>query len=216
MQWPTETKTEKEAAPIGNHLARLIRIIDIGTRIDRWKKEVKKKRTVILCWELPNARLQHGQFAGQPFVVSKWYTQHFGPESNLRKDLESWRDKKFTSEEIDNFQPRSILGTPCSLHLTRTGNDHPKVGAINNLPHAWGHDGKPLLDNKGRHVRVQISPQILPSLYLSLERDQYVQSDFDLVSPGLKRFIVQSPEWRKLLAEGIAKAPPPDEHEESS
>jgi len=41
-------------------------------------------------------------------------------KSNLRKQLESWRGKKFTDEEAENFDVSSILGATCMLSVVET------------------------------------------------------------------------------------------------
>jgi hypothetical protein len=35
----------------------------------------------------------------------------------LRKDLESWRGKKFTEEELEGFDVKNVLGKPCQIQV---------------------------------------------------------------------------------------------------
>jgi len=42
-------------------------------------------------------------------MISKRYTMSLGEQSTLRKDLESWRGKKFTPEELQGFDLNACI-----------------------------------------------------------------------------------------------------------
>jgi len=61
---------------------------------------------------------------GKPLQVSKMYTASLHPKSNLRKDLEGWRGRKFTDEEAKEFELSNLIGANCQLQIIHNiGND---------------------------------------------------------------------------------------------
>jgi hypothetical protein len=75
---------EFEAAPIGNHVGRCIGLIDIGTQQGEYQGKTTHARKVVVRWELPNELISEGDWAGKPFVVSKFYTASLSEKANLR------------------------------------------------------------------------------------------------------------------------------------
>ena len=76
---------------------------------------------------------------GRPFSISKEYTASIGEKANLRKDLEAWRGRPFSSEELRNFSLENVLGAPCLLGVVhKPSKDGAKVyanvGSIMALP----------------------------------------------------------------------------------
>ena len=49
--------------------------------------------------------------------MSKKYTLSLGKKANLRADLESWRGKTFTAQELSGFDIGSLLGVPCMITI---------------------------------------------------------------------------------------------------
>src|SRR5262245_35658388 len=100
---------EFEQAPIGNHLGRCVGMIDIGTQQVEYLGKTTHARKIVVRFELPNELVSEGEFAGKPFIVSKFYTASIGEKANLRKDLVSWRGREFTDEELRGFEVKNIL-----------------------------------------------------------------------------------------------------------
>jgi hypothetical protein len=50
---------------------------------------------------------------GRPFAMFKNYTLSWSEKANLRLDLQSWRGKPFTQEEMRRFDLETILGAWC-------------------------------------------------------------------------------------------------------
>lgn len=46
-----------------------------------------------------------------------------GEKSNLRKDLQAWRGKQFTPEELEGFNLINILNKGCQLQILNTENN---------------------------------------------------------------------------------------------
>jgi hypothetical protein len=178
MKWSDSGGTEFEQPPIGTHVARCVKIIDIGTQKGEYQGKATFKRQVIVGWELPTELMTEGEYAGKPFTVSRFYTASLGEKANLRKDLANWRGKDFTEEELMGFDAKNILGKTCMLSLTMNDKNKVRVTGVMAAP-------------KG----MQVPAQINPSLYFSL--DEFNQAVFDGLSDGFKKMISASPEYQQ-------------------
>lgn len=103
----------------GLHKAILYAIFDIGTQ-----KNVKydsESRKIILIWELPYLRIniekEGEETKNLPRVISNTYTLSLGEKSNLRHALETWRGKTFTSDELEGFDLKNVLGKTCQIQV---------------------------------------------------------------------------------------------------
>jgi hypothetical protein len=117
--------TNYEAPPTGVHPAICIDIIDLGnvktpfkdekTGADKWQHQVQA------VWQLyveDNDGKEVTREDGKPFRVSKFYNLSLNEKANLRKDLESWRGKRFKDEEVvDGFDVEKVIGLQCQLGL---------------------------------------------------------------------------------------------------
>ena len=110
-----ENRTEStfKIPPSGSFLGRLYRILDLGTQKVEWQGAIKMQRKLMFSFEL-HGEDNDGQALttndGKPLMISKRYTMSLGEQSTLRKDLESWRGKKFTAEELLGFDLNVLLG----------------------------------------------------------------------------------------------------------
>jgi len=123
-----------EQCPAGSFAARCYQIIDLGHQTFEWKGEAKVAPKVRITWEL-NEMMSDGR----PFSISREYTASIGEKANLRKDLEAWRGRPFTAEELRNFSLENVLGAPCLLGVVhKPSKDNSKVyanvGSIMALP----------------------------------------------------------------------------------
>jgi hypothetical protein len=101
-------------APEGTFVARCVQVIDLGTQYsDFYEKSAHK---ILLGWELPD-ELDEG---GRPFMVWKRYTLSLNRKAALRKDLEAWRGKAFSEDELSGFDVPNILGTSCMINVVHT------------------------------------------------------------------------------------------------
>lgn len=131
---PKSNTKEFESPSAGTYNAVLYRIIDLGTQTIDYKGEKKEQRKIRLFWEL------HGEERmedGRPFSVSKQYTYSSHEKSALRRDLEAWRGKKFTEEEIGVFEIDKLLGIGCTLGITEdeasNGKTYTNVSSVAKL-----------------------------------------------------------------------------------
>lgn len=124
-------------APEGNHMARCVNIILIGTVFDETYQ--RSKNTIRITWELPGElHVFKEELGEQPFHISKEYTLSLGEQANLYQDLVSWRGKAFTPDELKGFNVVNVLGAPCMINLihdiTAKGSKYVKVVSVTPAP----------------------------------------------------------------------------------
>lgn len=110
----------RELVPAGNHIARCVSMIEIGTVLEQgFGGKMQKLTKVMIGWELPEETRVFDESKGeQPMMISKEYTLSMNEKSNLRADLTSWRGKGFTEEEAKSFDITVLLGIPCMLNIS--------------------------------------------------------------------------------------------------
>ncbi len=179
MQWKDTGGGDFEQPPIGTHVARCVKIIDIGTQKSEYQGKANIRRQCIIGWELPNEFISEGDYAGKPFTVSRFYTCSLSEKANLRKDLANWRGRDFTEQELQGFDAKNILGKPCMLSLTPNDKGKIRVTGVMALP-------------KG----TQVPPQVNDPVFFSL--DEFSQATFEKLSDGYKKLIMESPEYKHV------------------
>lgn len=122
-----DTGGDFQKAPEGTHLGRCYRIIDLGTQFnEKWNTHQRK---VLISWELPTELMEDER----PFSVSAQYTASLSEKAYLRRDLEAWRGKKFSDEELESFELSRVLGTACMLNIVHN-ESYANVQGIVALP----------------------------------------------------------------------------------
>lgn len=185
-----------EQCPAGTFSARCTRFVDMGSHKQTFQGEDKGlKRLVLLTFELPTEHMGDGR----PFSTSKRYTWSVHEKANLRKDLESWRGKKFVDADFGNggFDIKNVLGKGCTLTIThdeREGTVYSNITAIGALM-------------KG----VELPDQVNQSVYVALDKSLFNQMDFDQLSDNLKAKIQTTPEWARLNGQELEVS---DSHDE--
>lgn len=105
--------------PAGTHRAICTLIADMGVQPSA---RFKPQRKVYIRWELPDEQIEwqdrEGKKHNGPMVIGKQYTLSLSEKANLRADLESWRGKMFSAEELKGFDLQNILGKACQLGVT--------------------------------------------------------------------------------------------------
>jgi len=129
-------KTKREIVPSGTHIGRCYSMIDIGTVEWEWQGETKYTHKVRLSFELPH---EMRDFGGEqkPMVISKEYTLSLHEKSNLRRDLEGWRGKSFSNQELSGFELTDVLGSSCNISVihktSKSGNEFAQIGSISGI-----------------------------------------------------------------------------------
>jgi hypothetical protein len=128
-------------APInpGVYVAVCYGVIDLGTHHNPIYENDAHK--ILVQWELPEVRgdfERDGQQVSLPRAISKRYTLSLSEKASLRRDLESWRGRKFAAQELSGFDLRAILGAPCQLQIvhetSKEGRVFATIAAIMALP----------------------------------------------------------------------------------
>lgn len=171
----------KQVSP-GTYGARCIKVVDLGTQIVKEfeSENTKEKHQVMITWELPNEIIEDGELAGKPYGVSRFYSAILSEKSNLRKDLEAWRGRNFTKEELAGFNLKAILGKPCMVSVVHSAKGKAQVKAVLALP-------------KG----MEVPPAINPLLSFDIEEDGFGEK-FESLTDGIKRIIHGSLEYQAI------------------
>jgi hypothetical protein len=103
------------AAPEGLHSACCCDVVDLGIVAGAYGS----KRKVRIVWQLDLLDETHGR----RFDVARVYTLSLHERAALRKDLESWRGKRFTEQELDGFDLEKLLGAPAQVAITHSVAD---------------------------------------------------------------------------------------------
>lgn len=177
-----------QIAPAGTHLARLYRIIDLGTQMREYEGKVTMSRKAKFFFEL------HGEDAegktltttdGKPLIQSREYTVSLNEKANLRRDLEAWRGKAFSEDELKGFDLKNILGHFCMVNIShRQKGDmtYADLKGLSAVPNIYKKQGLP----EG------INTTMLFSL------DKFDETMFDSLSENIKETIRKSPEYRSI------------------
>lgn len=192
MKWSESGGKEFEAAPVGNHVARCVGLIDLGTQEGEYQGKTTHARKVVIRWELPNELMSEGEYAGRPFIVSKFYTASLSEKANLRKELGSWRGRDFTADELTGFDAKNILDKPCMVNVIHNDKGKAKVAGVSPVP-------------KGMNVPGRVND----ILYFSLEESEFDPDTFDKLSEFYQEQIRKSPEWADIhggAVKGASKA----------
>ena len=190
-----------ENPPTGSVIGRCIGLIDVGTQQHPGFQggQPWASRDVKIVWELPMNFMEgiyRRELAGKPFKVQMTVKQSLHPSAKLRKFLTSWRGKDFTKDEIEKFNPRSIVGRACRLTLVE------KNGFVNV-------DGIAPLG-----AGEKCPKQFYPSLVFSLEKDEFDQKVYSALPDNLKKKIAASPEFRALFGSDGDQGDAPEGYEE--
>ena len=194
---PADTGKDFELPPTGTHPAICYRIIDMGTQQVEFQGAVKYQRKVLISWELAHEKMADGR----PFTISKKYTWSTHEKAALRKDLESWRGRKFGAEDfgLGGFSMKKLLGVPALLgvvHNFNNGREYANIVAV-------------LAAAKGQVTHKATNPL----LFFDLEKFDRVV--FDSLSDGMKAAIMKAPEYAAALNGGeppVEYDGPDDDH----
>lgn len=127
--------------PEGTHLAICNMVVDLGYQETTYMGARKVKHQCYIRWELPHERLnwqdKEGNEREGPMAIGKTYTLSLSDKANLRKDLESWRGKRFTDSELAGFDLFNLLGAPCQvtvIHAHKDGKTYANVSSVAGVP----------------------------------------------------------------------------------
>jgi hypothetical protein len=126
----TAGNSEKfEPAPPGLHQAICVDVVDMGVLEVTYAGQTKKQRKVRIVWQIDELMA-----SGKPFIVQKRYTASLHEKATLRKELESWRGRPFTEEELEEFDLEAkLIGANAQVnvqHTTKDGTTYANVVSV--------------------------------------------------------------------------------------
>ena len=115
-------------APEGTHQAVCVDVIDRGNLKSAFlddKGNEKWQHKIDIVWQIGETRDD-----GTRFLLNKRYTLSLNEKAALRRDLESWRGKAFTEQELTGFDVETVIGANCLINLQhKPGREPGKVFA---------------------------------------------------------------------------------------
>ncbi len=104
--------------PEGTHIARCVRVIDLGLQPGSTEfPEAKNK--VLIAWEVPGETITIDD-EERPALLMSRYTASLHKKAKLRADLESWRGRGFTEEELKAFSLKNVLNATCLITVVHS------------------------------------------------------------------------------------------------
>lgn len=193
-----KTGTDFKPVPQGAHVGRCYRVIDLGTQETSFNGKSRLARKVMLAWELFGED-DDGQALvmddGRPLSISKRYTLSLSEKASLRADLEAWRGRTFTEDELAGFDLKNLLGIYGLVnvkHDTNDGKTYANVAGLTPLPKQM-RDKKPIPVNANQFFDVT-------------EPDMKMLESF---SEKLKETIRACAEWNQKPVNEVARKPEP-------
>jgi hypothetical protein len=182
--------------PSGMHLARCYRVVDLGTQRTEYLGQTKHLPKVMFQFEVFGEDENGKPLTtpkGEPLSVTKNFTLSLSEKATLRKDLQTWRGREFTSDELRGFELKNVLGAWAMLSIVKAvgnnGKDYSNIQAILSVPPQIKKAGLPEGHN----------PLVIFSIN---EPDMAV---FDTFRDGLKEKIMGSPEWQDRHSKSSSK-----------
>lgn len=115
-----------EQHPEGITQAVCVDAIDLGMKPTKYGEKHK------CCFRFETPARDSG---GNPIWVRTWpYTVSLNEKATLRKDLEKWRGRAFTPQELAGFDLESVIGAPAMLNIVHNaGEDGTVYSNINGI-----------------------------------------------------------------------------------
>jgi hypothetical protein len=135
-----DTPREWVNAPEGLHQAVCVDVIDVGDVQMNFEGHEKTVHRVKIVWQInemyKGKDFETGADKEMRYIFSSGnrYTLSLGKKANLRKDLDAWRGKAFTDEELKNgFDLENLIGANCQLgivHRTTENGTYANMSTI--------------------------------------------------------------------------------------
>ena len=173
-----------EITPEGVYTGRCYKMIDLGTQTTTGQYGTKEQHKVMVSWELigkDDPKMEDGR----PFSVTQWYTVSLHEKAKLRADLEAWRGRKFTPEELEGFDLATVLNAYCMIQVV-----HDQTGKYANV--------QSIMAYKGEKPK-PVNPNVV------FDIDNPDMTVFDALSDNMKGKIMQAPEWQATQNKPLPK-----------
>lgn len=171
--------------PVGNHVARIYKLIEIGTVPEIYMGEEKMMPKMMIGFELLNERKVFTEAKGEePYTINHEFTVSMGKKSNLRKFIENMFGIAFQDEEAYAFDFDNLIGEPLLLNVAHkiakgSGNEYAFVQSASPIP-------------KGLPVPPAHNPVV------KLNYSEWDEKVFETLPNFLKDKMAKSDEFKKL------------------
>jgi hypothetical protein len=117
-------------APAGVHQAVCVDVVDMGLLEVTFNGKTKTQHKVRIAWQIDEIDPERAE----RFLVQKRYTLSLHEKANLRKDLESWRGKAFSDDDLSKgFDIEKLIGVNAFMnvvHVIKGDKTYANVAAI--------------------------------------------------------------------------------------
>lgn len=104
-----------DPVPQGTHAAVCYLVADIGMQPTTYGP----KHKVVIGFEIPDQVVKYkdkdGNDVEKPMIINNFYTASLSSKAILTGDLEGWRGRAFTPDELQGFNLFNVLGKPCVI-----------------------------------------------------------------------------------------------------
>lgn len=139
LKAPVNQNKDFEPAPAGNHIARLYKIVHVGTIQDTYEGKPREINKIALTFELSSElhQFREGE-PDRPWSVSREFTFSMGEKANLRKMVEGMIGVALQDEEATSFNIEDLLGKACLLNVVHkkntVGKTYAQIAGASPLP----------------------------------------------------------------------------------
>lgn len=117
-----ETSGSYELAPVGVYSAVCVRLINMGMQ----ETSYGLKHQVHLAFEI-DEKMEDGR----PFLMMQNYTMSLNEKARLRIDLQAWRGRAFSAEELKGFDLKTVLGKPLQVSVVHSADgQYANIGSM--------------------------------------------------------------------------------------
>lgn len=192
-----ETSGDYELAPVGVYRAVCTRLLNLGMQ----ETNYGDKHQIHLAFEI-----DENMADGRPFLMMQNYTLSLNPKSRLRADLEKWRGRAFTAEELSGFDLKTVLGKPLQISVVHSQDGkYANIGSMMPL----GRGQQPLAP-AGDLLYINSLPEDNASFELLSERMRdRVQAGLNRLNESMNLSVHPDPMPTAPVAKDNFQAPPP-------
>jgi hypothetical protein len=118
--------------PAGQHAAVCCDVVDMGVLEVTFGGRVKKQHKIRIVWQIEEVMSDN-----RPYIAQKRYTLSLHKKAALRADLESWRGRPFTDQELMGFDVENVIGVPALLNIqqiVKDGETYSNIMTLMKLP----------------------------------------------------------------------------------
>ena len=123
----SETSGSYQLAPVGVYSAVCTRLINMGMQ----ETAYGLKHQIHLAFEIDEKMDANDKGEERPFLMMQNYTLSLNEKARLRLDLQAWRGRAFTAEELAGFDLKTVLGKPLQVSVVHSADgQYANIGSM--------------------------------------------------------------------------------------